>query len=99
MSPFFRADKIVTPLADVPQLGNQNTGTSSISSQRMFAALQDSEEMRCFRSTGMRTTSVGAYARTSDQWARWWPGSTRMCKNAPATKKPIRNGNNAAEIR
>ena len=88
MSPFFRADKIVTPLLMYHNWEDQNTGTSIISSQRMFAALQGLGKNAVLFEYPYEDHSVGAYASDLDQWARWLAWFDIYVKNAKVQKLP-----------
>jgi dipeptidyl aminopeptidase/acylaminoacyl peptidase len=89
MSPFFRADKIVTPLLMYHNWEDQNTGTSIISSQRMFAALQGLGKNAVLFEYPYEDHSVGAYASDLDQWARWVAWFDIYVKGAKPTPKPV----------
>ncbi len=71
MSPFFRADKIVTPVLMYHALEDQNTGTSVISSQRMMAALQGLGKTAALYLYPYEDHSDDTYVTDLDIWARW----------------------------
>jgi dipeptidyl aminopeptidase/acylaminoacyl peptidase len=89
MSPFFRADKITTPLLMYHNWEDQNTGTSIISSQRMFAALQGLGKNAVLYEYPYEDHSVAAYASDLDQWARWVAWFDIYVKNAKPAPKPV----------
>ena len=89
MSPMLRADKIVTPLLMYHNWEDQNTGTSIISSQRMFAVMQGLGKNAVLFEYPYEDHSVGAYASDLDQWARWLAWFDIYVKNAPVAKRPI----------
>ena len=89
MSPFFRADKIVTPVLMYHNWEDQNAGTSIISSQRMFAALQGLGKNAVLFEYPYEDHSVGAYASDLDQWARWLAWFDIYVKNAKVERKPV----------
>ena len=67
---------------------DQNTGTSIISSQRMFAALQGLGKNAVLFEYPYEDHSVGAYASDLDQWARWLAWFDIYVKNAKVQKLP-----------
>jgi dienelactone hydrolase len=89
MSPFFRADKITTPILMYHNGEDQNTGTSIISSQRMMAALQGLGKTAALYEYPYEDHSVAAYASDLDQWARWLAWFDIYVKNAKPATKPV----------
>jgi dipeptidyl aminopeptidase/acylaminoacyl peptidase len=86
MSPFFRADKIVTPVLMYHALEDQNTGTSIISSQRMMAALQGLGKTAALYMYPYEDHSDDTYATDLDIWARWIAWFDIYVKNAKPAK-------------
>jgi dipeptidyl aminopeptidase/acylaminoacyl peptidase len=89
MSPFFRADKIVTPVLLYHQWEDQNTGTSIISSQRMMAALQGLGKTAALYQYHYEDHSTTTYTTDLDQWARWVAWFDVYVKNAKPAPKPV----------
>ena len=89
MSPFFRADKIVTPILMYHAWEDQNAGTAPLSATRMMAALQGLGKNAALYMYPYEDHSVATYASDLDLWARWFAWFDLHVKNAPATKKPI----------
>jgi dipeptidyl aminopeptidase/acylaminoacyl peptidase len=89
MSPFFRADKIVTPVLLYHQWEDQNTGTSIISSQRMMAALQGLGKTAALYQYHYEDHSTTTYTTDLDQWARWVAWFDLYVKNAKPAPKPV----------
>lgn len=82
MSPFLRADKIVTPVLMYHALEDQNTGTTIISSQRMMAALQGLGKTAALYMYPYEDHSDDTYATDLDIWARWIAWFDIYVKNA-----------------
>jgi len=89
MSPFFRADKLAGALLLYHNGEDQNTGTSVISSQRMFAALQGLGKTAALYMHPYEDHSVAAYASDLDQWARWVAWFDTYVKNPKTDRKPV----------
>jgi len=89
MSPFLRADKIVTPILMYHSWEDQNTGTSPISATRMMASLQGLGKTAALYMYPYEDHSVNTYASDLDLWARWFAWFDVYVKNAPVAKKPI----------
>ncbi|MEA3247260.1 MAG: prolyl oligopeptidase family serine peptidase, partial [Gemmatimonadota bacterium] len=88
MSPFFRADKIVTPVLMYHALEDQNTGTSIISSQRMMAALQGLGKTAALYMYPYEDHSDDTYVTDLDIWARWIAWFDTYVKH-PRPAKPV----------
>lgn len=86
MSPFFRADKIVTPVLMYHALEDQNTGTSIISSQRMMAALQGLGKTAALYMYPYEDHSDDTYVTDLDIWARWIAWFDTYVKNSRPAK-------------
>ncbi|MCC7196073.1 MAG: S9 family peptidase [Gemmatimonadaceae bacterium] len=86
MSPFLRADRIVTPVLMYHALEDQNTGTSIISSQRMMAALQGLGKTAALYMYPYEDHSDDTYASDLDIWARWIAWFDIYVKNSKPQK-------------
>lgn len=82
MSPFLRADKIVTPVLMYHALEDQNTGTAPISSVRMMMALQGLGKTAALYQYPYEDHSDDTYATDLDIWARWIAWFDIYVKNA-----------------
>ena len=71
MSPMLRADKIAGALLMYHAIEDQNAGTSPISSQRMYLALQGLGKPASLYMYPYEDHSVATYASDLDLWARW----------------------------
>jgi dipeptidyl aminopeptidase/acylaminoacyl peptidase len=71
MSPFYRADKISGALLMYHAMEDQNVGTSPISSQRMYHALQGLGKPAALYMYPYEDHSDATYQSDLDIWARW----------------------------
>ncbi|HVZ49505.1 MAG TPA: prolyl oligopeptidase family serine peptidase [Gemmatimonadaceae bacterium] len=86
MSPFLRADKIVTPILMYHALEDQNTGTAPISSVRMMLAMQGLGKTAALYEYPYEDHSDDTYVTDLDIWARWIAWFDTYVKNAKAPK-------------
>lgn len=89
MSPFFRADKIATPILLYHAWEDQNTGTSPISSTRMMAALQGLGKTAALYMYPYEDHSVATYQSDLDLWARWVAWFDIYVKNPKPAARPV----------
>ncbi|MDQ8165517.1 MAG: prolyl oligopeptidase family serine peptidase, partial [Gemmatimonadota bacterium] len=89
MSPFFRADKIATPILLYHAWEDQNQGTSPISSTRMMAALQGLGKTAALYMYPYEDHSVATYQSDLDLWARWVAWFDIYVKNTKPAARPV----------
>ncbi len=89
MSPMLRADKIAGALLLYHAIEDQNTGTSPISSQRMYLALQGLGKPASLYMYPYEDHSVATYASDLDLWARWVAWMDTYVKGSSASAKPV----------
>jgi dipeptidyl aminopeptidase/acylaminoacyl peptidase len=89
MSPFFRADKIVTPILIYHAWEDQNTGTAPLSATRMMAALQGLGKTAALYMYPYEDHSVATYTSDLDMWARWVAWFDIYVKNAKTDRRPL----------
>ena len=89
MSPMLRADKIAGALLMYHAIEDQNTGTSPISSQRMYLALQGLGKPASLYMYPYEDHSVATYASDLDLWARWVAWMDTYVKGSSASAKAV----------
>jgi dipeptidyl aminopeptidase/acylaminoacyl peptidase len=89
MSPMLRADKIAGALLMYHAIEDQNTGTSPISSQRMYLALQGLGKPAALYMYPYEDHSVATYASDLDLWARWVAWMDTYVKGNGSSAKPV----------
>ncbi len=89
MSPMLRADKIAGALLMYHALEDQNTGTSPISSQRMYLALQGLGKPASLYMYPYEDHSVATYASDLDLWARWVAWMDTYVKGSGSAAKAV----------
>jgi dipeptidyl aminopeptidase/acylaminoacyl peptidase len=89
MSPFLRADRISGALLMYHSFEDQNTGTSIISSQRMFAALQGLGKPAAMYLYPYEDHWFYTYQSDLDLWARWLAWLDIYVKDAKPGVKPV----------
>ncbi|MEQ1693151.1 MAG: prolyl oligopeptidase family serine peptidase, partial [Gemmatimonas sp.] len=89
MSPMLRADKIAGALLMYHAIEDQNTGTSPISSQRMYLALQGLGKPASLYMYPYEDHSVATYASDLDLWARWVAWMDTYVKGSGSSAKAV----------
>ena len=87
MSPFLRADKLSGALLLYHSFEDQNSGTSIISTQRLFAALQGLGKTASMYLYPYEDHHFYTYQSDLDLWGRWLAWMDTYVKNAKSESK------------